>query len=256
MDVNMHDLEKLKNEVVEIFKNNYSSVGDGIYFQSFTELHIETIDGVLIAEAVTDFVNKTASEIYKINSDIKIQFGLHASSVKNHIGYLEALDKRIEIIWEDCGSFPFNYLPKVASEEEFSNTLEFTKKLINLRGKGKTGLVYKGLMTLDWNHFTHQDGPYILGVSNEETVKNDLDLLTPYWRNFTADWMLCGKYAYEFTKTLKDLGSKHLNLNVAAQLSGAIWFPFALLSEILWSTEEPYEKILARTIKRKNILMP
>lgn len=255
-NIDLTNLEPLKKDVVERFKNDYMSIGDGIYFQSFTELSVEEIGGVLIAEAVVDFVNETAAEIYKIKPDARIQFGLHASSVKNRLQYFEAVDKRIEIIWEDCGSFPYSYFPQITSNEDYRQTLDFTNKLISLRDMGKTGLVYKGLMTLDWNNFAHQSGPYIMGMNSEQIIENDIDLLSPIWRNFTADWLSCGKYVYDFTKNLNKMGFTEINLNIAAQLACKIWFPFALLAEILWSTDEPYEKILERVLKRKNVVMP
>lgn len=90
-------------------------------------------------------------------------------------------------------------------------------------------------------------------VSSEDTIKNDIDLLTPFRRNLDAEWIRYGKYAYDFTKKLHEFGSREINLNFAAQLSGKIWFPFSLLSEILWNTDRPYEEILASVIKRKNI---
>lgn len=255
-NIDLTNLEPLKKNIVESFQKTYASAGDGIYFQSFTELSTEKIGDILIAEAVVDFVNETAAEIYKIKPDARIQFGLHASSVKNRLPYFEAVDKRIEIIWEDCGSFPYSYFPKITSEEDYRQTLDFTKRLVSLRNMGKPGLVYKGLMTLDWCHFAHQSGPYIMGRSAKETIENDIELLSPIWRNFTADWLSCGRYVYDFTKDLNKIGSEDIKFNVAAQLAGEIWFPFALLSEILWSTEEPYEKILERVLKRKNVAMP
>ncbi len=249
-------LNDIKESVIKNFKENYLNAGDGIYFQSFTELHQEEIGGILIADAVVRLVNETAKEIYKLKPDIHIQFGLHAMSVKDKLEFIEKVDERIEIVWEDCGSFPYNYIPKVQTEKDYRDTLEFTEKIINLRNNGKTGLVYKGLMTLDWNHFAHQSGPYILGVNSEKTKKEDIDFLTPMWRYFTSDWITYGKYAYDFTKNIHKSGFDNINLNVAAQLSGGIWFPFALLSEILWSTDESYEEILSKVLKRKNIIMP
>ena len=254
--VDLTRLDDIKENVVKNFKENYMSSGDGIYFQSFTEIHREEIGGILIADAVVRLVNETAKEIYKLKPDIHIQFGLHAMSVKDRLEFIEKVDKRIEIVWEDCGSFPYNYIPKVQTEEEYKNTLDFTDKIIALRDNGKTGLVYKGLMTLDWNHFEHQSGPYILGVNSEKTKKEDLDFLTPMWRYFTSDWITYGKYAYDFTKNIHESGYDNINLNVAAQLAGGIWFPFALLTEILWNTDESYEEILSKVLKRKNIIMP
>lgn len=253
--IDMHNLEAVKEKIIKNFKENYLGCGDGIYFQSFTEREEDRIDGVLIAEAVVNFVNDVAAEIYKICPDIHLQFGLHATSVKDHIEYFEKVDKRIEIVWEDCGVFPYHYLPKVEKAEDFEKTFDFTKKIINLRDRGKTGLVYKGLMTMDWTKFAHQSGRYVMGRSSDETAENDRKMLSPIWRHYTADWLVYGRYVHSFTERLHKEGSEKINLNTAAQLDGGIFFPFALLSQIMWNSDEPYEKILSKVANRKCVKM-
>ncbi len=48
--------------IFEKYEREYASLGgDGIYFQSFTELNSQEIGGKLIAQAVTEFVNQTAA---------------------------------------------------------------------------------------------------------------------------------------------------------------------------------------------------
>lgn len=256
LNTDLNNMEKIKKDIIDRFKNDYASIGDGIYFQSFTETDAEEINGVLIAEAVVRLVNEVSAELYEIKPDVHIQFGLHALSVRKHLEYIENVDKRIEIIWEDCGSFPYNYIPQIKNKSDFAETLSFTEKIVNLRDRGKTGLVYKGLMTLDWAHFAHQSGPYILGENSEKTVAEDIEFIRPMWRPFTADWLIYGEYAYNFTKKLHELGSENINLNIAAQLAGGIWFPFSLLSEILWNTDDTYDEILSRVLRRKSIIMP
>ena len=60
-------LDRLMEEsdnIVRYYENHYANLnGDGIYFQSFTELNQEYIGDVLIADAVTGFVNNTAAKI-------------------------------------------------------------------------------------------------------------------------------------------------------------------------------------------------
>lgn len=179
-------LDAMREAIARQFRDNYLAAGDGIYFQSFTETHEEYIDGMLIAEAVVRLVNETAAEIYKLRPDIHIQFGLHAISVAKHLEYFEEVDPRIEIVWEDCGAFPYHYLPKEPTDAEKEETRQFTEKIIRLRQNGRTGIVYKGLMTLDWSHFAHQSGPYILGMNAPAMCEADRTFLTPMWRNYTA----------------------------------------------------------------------
>ncbi|MBO5669983.1 MAG: hypothetical protein J6S41_00405, partial [Clostridia bacterium] len=55
------------------------------------------------------------------------QFGLHATSVNTHLDSIARVDKRVEIVWEDCGEFPYGYTPRVESEAEFEKSLDFTR---------------------------------------------------------------------------------------------------------------------------------
>ena len=49
----------------------------------------------------------TAGKILEENPKLHIQFGLHASSVREHLEDISGVDDRVEIVWEDCGAFPF-----------------------------------------------------------------------------------------------------------------------------------------------------
>ena len=60
------------------------------------------------------------------------------------------IDPRIDIIWEDCGEFPFSYDTFVSSEENYQETLLFTQKLLKLRGGKGVGFLFKGVMMQDW----------------------------------------------------------------------------------------------------------
>ena len=242
----------MKKSVVDNFKKTYlNAKGDGIYFQSFTETELENKDGIIIADAVTGFVNSVAEDIFKLSPDIKIQFGLHASSVKNNLEFLEMVDERIEIVWEDCGCFPYHYRPETATPEAFEETLEFTEKIIALRNYGQTGLVYKGMMTMDWYNFVHQAGPYIMGKSADELIKNDIEMLTPMWRYIQTLWLQeAGKYAWEFTRRIYEMVKGDIELNLAGTLEGGIWYPYALCAELMWNAQEDFDVIEKRVLNR------
>ena len=248
-EVIFEDLERLKQDILKNFRENYMSAGDGIYFQSFTELHTDKIGDMLIAEAVVDFVNSAAGEIFKIKPDFKIQFGLHATSVKEHLEYIDNVDRRIEIIWEDCGVFPYHYLP-VVSEKEFDKTMEFTDKILTLRDGEKAGVVYKGMMTMDWTKFSHQSGPYVMGMASDEIIEHDIKMLSPIWKNFQSEWMECGRHVVKMTRSIKEKYGKNVNLCIAGALDGGIWFPEALCAEIMWNADEEFEEIRERVSKR------
>lgn len=251
----MNNLDALRKEIVEVFLRDYDKAGDGIYFQSFTEMQEDHIGDTLVAEAVSEFVNAVSHDLFELRPDLHIQFGLHASSVKNHMEYIARVDERVEIIWEDCGSFPYHYLPAVKDEKEFEEALEFTDEIINLRENGANRFVYKGMMTMDWTKFVHQSGPYIMGVSSEELQKSDIEMLKPIWKSFQGEWLISGKYVYALTKHIAARTGGNVNMNIAGALDGGIWFTEALCAQIMWNCDEAYEEILEKVGKRQCVMM-
>ena len=86
----------LKAKVLQTYREEYMPLGgDGIYFQSFTEMSAEAADGKPVAELVTDLVNDIAGEMLAKYPGLHIQFGLHATSVKTRLEVLRNTDKRI-----------------------------------------------------------------------------------------------------------------------------------------------------------------
>lgn len=253
--IDFDKLDELRESIVQTFRDNYNGTGDGIYFQSFTEINEDYIGDVLVAEAVTKFVNRVAQDIYAINPEIRVQFGLHALSVKNHIEFFEDVDERIEIIWEDCGTFPYHYLPSTVNNVDFPKTLDFTERIIKQRNFGQIGLVYKGMMTMDWTKFVHQSGPYVMGRGADGLIQNDVNMLKPIWKYFQAEWMKDGKYVWEFTRFVNKIGGGNVNLCIAGALDGGIWFPEALCAELMWSSEEEYQAIIERVAKKPCVTM-
>ncbi len=249
-DINIEKLEELKWDIVNKYKNDYLGAGDGIYFQSFTELKQDKVGGVLIAEAVTNFVNSVCDELYKITPDIKIQFGLHATSVKDSLEYIEKTDSRVEILWEDCGAFPYDYIVEY-DKEGYEKALEFTKKIVALRNYGKTGLAYKGQLTLDWDRFVYQSGPFILGRNSDAVIKNDFELMKPKWKFIQGEWINNGKHVYDFTNEVLKMAEEKPEMCIVGQLTDGIWYSEALCAQILWDCTESFEDIVDKVGKRK-----
>lgn len=250
--IDLDALDVLSDAVLEKYEREYADVGgDGIYFQSFTELHQDYLGDRLIAEAVTDFVNKTADKFLRKYPDLFIQFGLHAWSVEEHLEYIAKVDPRVEILWEDCGTFPYDYEPKVKSEEEFEKTLKFTDDILNLRENASVGMLYKGQMILDWSKFEHQCGPFVLGCASESLKNHDIEMLKPMWRHFQSEWYLNGKYAYEMTKHISK--KDNVTIGMAGMFAGGIWFSESLCAQIMWECDREYEEIIAKVSKRRCI---
>lgn len=243
-------LKELKERILEMFERDYANAGDGIYFQSFTELNNDKIGDRVVAEVVTDFVNEVAGELLRRYPTLRIQFGLHANSVHNRLEAISRVDKRVEIIWENGGVFPFNSgTVRIENEEkykkQFEETLVFTEKILALRGEdAPTGIMFKGFLKLDWSQFVYQSGTYILGENANEIQMHDQRLRKAAWRAFSADWLRNGEYARKFCEFINQKAKRNVNLCMAGLFDGAIYLPQAICSEIFWDSERPYEEIV------------
>ncbi len=246
-------LKELKAKVLQEYEENYSKLNqDGIYFQSFTEMQKDTVGGRVIADVVTEFVNETAGELLKRYPNLKIQFGLHATSVKDHLDSIKKVDKRIEIIWEDCGTFPYDYIPKVKSEEEFENTLKFTKEIINLRGNAPTSLIFKGLTTVDWEMFVHQSGPYILGENSKEIIESDRRLKEDIVKEFDSGWLEYGEYALKVVKEVLNQPNTNVGIYMCSEdgFNSGVNLGEKIFSEIVFSPNRTYGEILKKSYRK------
>ena len=221
---------------------------DGIYFQSFTELNIDNICGVNIAEAVAAWVNGIAAVLYEKYPEIEIQFGLHATSVKEHLKYLQAVDKRIRIVWEDCGAFPYNYSPVLVQNSE--ETAKFTETALNLRGKDeKFAAVFKGLTTLYWDTFDYREGPFILGKASNEKIATINKDRAAAWKFIQAMWLKNAEYVRKTTEMIAKGMKEKSEIQLLAEygtFETHIYFPVALAAEIMWSPTEDTQTLIER----------
>ena len=86
-DLSLKSLDGQTEKIVSKYKKAFAGLDiDGIYFQSITEVKTEYMDGILVADAVTDFVNRTVKLFFEEKTDLELQFGLHATSVKKSVG--------------------------------------------------------------------------------------------------------------------------------------------------------------------------
>ena len=241
------------DEIIQKYEKEYAPLGgDGIYFQSFTELNEETIGGILIAQAVTDFVNKTAARFYEKYPDLELQFGLHSNSVKDKLEFIKHVNPDIRIVWENCGSFPFSYIPIDVSR--FDETTDFVRRIAVLRGpEDKFGVVTKGLTKLDWRAFKHLEGPVHPGVSSTFMKTDRIIRKHKIWKYIQAYWLTHADKVYEMVQTL--VNAKHGDLYIMALVEDGmfeeqIMYPIALYSEMLWDCTEDLKKIMSETALR------
>lgn len=244
-------IKKFAESVKKYYAESVLPTGaDGIYFQSFTELSADSINGINIAEAVTNWVNGISEELFAAYPDIRVQFGLHATSVKDHAAVIAKTDRRIRIVWEDCGAFPYHYFPD--NTADFESTSEFTKKICRLRGENESvGAVFKGMTTLYWDTFKHIEGAFALGENTPQMLDEVYCDRIPAWKFMQAEWI---KNADSVKKTTEILASEtHGDADIQllveyGAFEKAIFFPVALAAEILWQPDLSEKALIERAM--------
>lgn len=252
----LRHLDGFSEEIFEKYEKEYAHLGiDGIYFQSFTELQTEEIGGVLIAEAVTDFVNKTAALFFEKYSDLELQFGLHAESVSKKLEYIAKTDKRIRIVWENCGAFPFSYLP--SDVKNFEETCTLVEKIEKLRGEEERfGVVTKGLTKLNWSAFEHPRGPQFIGTSSKFLKQNRIVRKSKIWKYLQAYWLTNADKAHEMVKLMSDIKRGDLYITALVEdgmFEENIMFPVALFSEMMWDCNTDTDKMINEVALRNYV---
>lgn len=258
-DCNRFDLKNLapfSQKILETYEREYEKIGgDGIYFQTFTELRKDNIGGVLIAEAAAKFVNTTAALFYEKYPDIEIRFGLHATSVKNRLEWIKAIDPRIRIVWENCGAFPFSYIP--SDLESFDETKEFVGEIAGLRGKDdRFGVVTKGLVKLDWSQFEHLQGPQCIGLSSESMKRNRIERKRRIWRYIQAGWLKNADKAYEMVQEMIRVKGEDFCVFALVEdgmFEENIMYPVALYSEMLWNCHSDVKTLMKEVALRSYV---
>ena len=252
----LRNLDGQSEKIFEKYETEYAKTGaNGIYFQTFTELGKDNIGGVLIAEAAAKFVNQTAALFYEKYPDMEIQFGLHATSVKDRLTFIAAVDPRVRIVWENCGAFPFSYIPWDVAD--FEETRAFVQKIAWLRGKeGRFGVVTKGLVKLDWSQFVHLEGPQNIGVSSKVMKENRITRKSRIWRYIQAGWLVNGEKAWEMVREMHRLKEGKLSAFALVEdgmFEENIMYPVALYSEMLWDCQTPYDAIIKEVALRSYV---
>lgn len=243
-------------KIVEKYEKDYLPLGgDGIYFQSFTEVHEEEIDGVLIAKAVTEFVNNASRELLGKYPDLELKFGLHAMSVKEKLDYIKNVDRRVRIVWEDCGAFPFAYMPH--KTENFDETSAFVEKISSLRGENdKFGAVTKGICARHWGEFKHCHGPVYIGVSSKKFRRKRESKKEDIWKYVQSGWLTNAEYAARAIKLMADKKNGKLiitGLIEDAMFEETVMLPSAVYSELLWNPEQDINKLIGETARRSYV---
>ena len=250
-------LKKLRDDIVAKYEREYAKSNcDGIYFQSFTELHTAYIGEKLIAETVVDLVNDTAGVLLEKYPDLHIQFGLHAWSVKEHTEYIAKVDPRVYIVWENCGCFPFEGefgdVGDDGNPGDLDATRAFVEKITVLRGKDdKFGAVLKGMLNLDWSTFIHQQPNLILGQRSKRFIQQRTQIQDRIWRFRQTNWVRHVEYVRLMVQSLlKD--KDYMNIQGLVEdgmLENQIALPVAIYAETLWDCQKAGNDTLQQVMK-------
>lgn len=238
-------ISRISEDIIREYELKYANLNcDGIYFQSFTEHTIDTVNGVVIAEAVVDLVNRTAARLLEKHPDIKLLFGLHAGSVINRLDVIKTVNPKVSVIWEDAGAFPYNYSP--ARVEDFDQTLVLNNQLQNLRDSGGFGAVLKGNICLDWSRFEHLRGNYIMGVAEKEYINQRTERQKKILRYTQAYWIKNAEYALRLIQELRE-DAIITCLVEDGMFENLINYPIALCAQMLWDSNRSVDDILCQT---------
>ncbi|MBR5388023.1 MAG: hypothetical protein IK147_00995 [Clostridia bacterium] len=244
MKMDDEGIKHLSEDIFAKFEKEYANAkGDGIYFQSATEVNTEYIDGKLIAERVVSLVNLAAGKILDKYPDLEIQFGLHTGSVKHRLEYIAKVDPRVKIVWENCGSFPFydHSGIDIVNVGDLKETMDFTAKIAQLRSEEDNfGLVMKEMTFLDWTLFTHPDKNLILGENSKNFIEERLIQKRKLWKFSQTNWIANLDYMQKIVKNIVDTRK---NNNIEAVIEDGIFekeipLSAALYAETLWNCEK------------------
>ena len=258
-DITAENIEKVQNMVIKKYKDEYSLTNcDGIYFQTFTEAGADKyVNGKPLARYAIDMINSISKELKKITPGLRLLFGLHSFTVKDHLDIISELDKDVEIYWENLGgTYPFNYGTSVNGHvEEYEKTNEFLKKVLELRGGTGSTIVFKSIMMLDWSpgNFIVQRGPYIMGENAEVITEHDRACRTSSWRQFAADWIKNGNDAAKVVKLIKDNKKDNSGVCIAGTLTldAGICLPVAIYAQMFRNPSPDYADILHTVTRRE-----
>ncbi len=168
-------VDKLEQYVLEHYEKEYAALGlSAIYFQTLTEFPAENNDiAARNTKLCCDMVNRISAKLLAKHPELKIYFGVHAISITNNIGILENVDPRISLVWEDAGMTPYCIDPVTVKSDtkrgwlnqlpDMASTVEYSKRIAQLRDRKEFMMVAKGFINLRWDDFEHHRSYYIGG---------------------------------------------------------------------------------------------
>lgn len=248
--------EAVKRRVLETYRTQFRPLQlDGIYFQTFTETAKTRVGSRSIAALYCEWVNEIAGALLQENPGLKIEAGLHATSVRNDLDDLKALDPRLQIVWEDAGGMPWSYDPvreppqgPVAENWDTpEKTLAYAKRLATLRQSGEFQMVAKGWTIVRWATEFEHHGDYLIGVKSREFARARYAGRRSRWDHVNTLWLENYPLAQRFYKEIRQVS--HQPMTVLALVEDGVFEQkiepsVALEAELLWNPDRSADEIL------------
>lgn len=251
----------IKEEVLRNYQENYAHLKiDGIYFQTLTETHDTQVRGRSIASLACELANSVGRSLLEKHPRLLIQFGLHASSIVDNYHELKDLDSRITIVWEDAGTLPYDYYPRITFGPPrkhaellgtFEKTLAYTEKIATFRGNIEFGMVPKGWWCIDWKDEFEHHGPFILGERSARSIRQRAGEQEHRWNGINQLWFKLYPYAAKFYRRLREFTPAKLTVTGLVEdglFEARIQPSVALFGEMLWNPTRSDGELLARAM--------
>jgi len=257
----------IKEDVLANYEANYSHLGlDGIYFQSFTEHSNTRIGGKTTAALVCEWVNDIAATLLERHPALRIEFGVHATSIVDNYTDFKSLDQRLPIMWEDAGTMPYGRstssgsFPQVEAPEgrgpsslsTLEGTTEYSKTLATFRPDNREfAMIAKGFMLLRWSTEFEHHGPFILGEHHPDFIRERLRERQPRWDYGNTRWAKEYPHAMRFYQELRKVCTGPMTVVALVEdgmFEEKIQLSVALFGEMLWDPNRDERELLARAM--------
>ena len=242
----------IKALALETYRKEYARQPiDGIYFQTLTEHHDQVLGGRTVASWCSELVNDIARELYALKPDLSIQFGLHATSIREHYTDLAGLDPRMILTWEDAGALPFCYSPDPAFGDGYEATLAYARQLAAFRPGTPFAIVPKGWMSLRWDDEFAKHGPFLLGERDPAFLRERLEARQGEWNSINSAWLRHYPLAARFYREALAVNPNMLATGLVedGMLDGRIQPSVSLFAEMLWNPRQDDSDLLTRALR-------
>jgi hypothetical protein len=160
------------------------------------------------------------------------------------VAALPRTDPSLEILWENCGGFPY----WEADGKKVEPDLEFNRQILALTSN--VGLAWKAQMRIDWRHWVQPAGPFMLGCAGDRILERDRRVTMPQQHTYDEDWILNGKSAWEFIRQIRAGKNLPREFNAVAEYNPPFAFATEIQAELFWNSDDSWETIAKRARMR------